>query len=86
MPDMDVRSTPLDDARYRALEHRSGERYIDVLDQRELPHTVARIRIADANGAAAAIRDMIVRGAPLIGAVGGYGLGSTGLSKPGCMP
>ncbi|MGE5170869.1 MAG: S-methyl-5-thioribose-1-phosphate isomerase [Rudaea sp.] len=71
---MDIASAPLDNARYRALEHPAGERYLEVLDQRALPHTVARLRIADANGAAAAIRDMIVRGAPLIGAVGAYGL------------
>jgi methylthioribose-1-phosphate isomerase len=74
MIDMDVRSTALDDAHYRALEHPAGERYIEVLDQRELPHAVARVRISDANDAAAAIRDMVVRGAPLIGAVGAYGL------------
>ena len=74
MIDMDVPSTALDDARYQALEHPAGERYIEVLDQRELPHAVARVRILDPNDAAAAIRDMVVRGAPLIGAVGAYGL------------
>ncbi|HEY7788126.1 MAG TPA: S-methyl-5-thioribose-1-phosphate isomerase, partial [Casimicrobiaceae bacterium] len=67
--------TPIADAaRYRALDRPVGERCIDVLDQRALPHAVETFRIADADAAAEAIRDMIVRGAPLIGAVGAYGL------------
>ena len=64
----------IDSARYRALEHPAGSRFIDVLDQRALPHAVEVLRIADSGAAATAIRDMIVRGAPLIGAVGAYGL------------
>ena len=59
---------------YRALTRPAGARVIDVLDQRALPHAVESLRIADANSAARAIRDMAVRGAPLIGAVGAYGL------------
>ena len=61
-------------ATYRALIRPAGSRFIDVLDQRALPHAVVSLRIADANAAARAIREMIVRGAPLIGAVGAYGL------------
>jgi methylthioribose-1-phosphate isomerase len=59
---------------YRALVRPVGARHIEVLDQRALPHAVRVQRIDDASAAAAAIRDMIVRGAPLIGAVGAYGL------------
>ena len=59
---------------YRALAHDPHARFVEVLDQRRLPHTVATIRIADANSAGDAIRTMVVRGAPLIGAVGAYGL------------
>ena len=44
------------------------------IDQRALPHSVVTTRIADADTAALAIRKMWVRGAPLIGAVGAYGL------------
>src|SRR6478672_10192939 len=61
-------------AHYRALDRPAGERFIEVLDQRALPFAVDTLRITDAAAAAAAIRDMIVRGAPLIGAVGAYGL------------
>lgn len=68
-------SAPIADAApYRAIIHLEGTRFIDVLDQRVLPHAVETRRITDAESAAIAIRDMIVRGAPLIGAVGAYGL------------
>jgi methylthioribose-1-phosphate isomerase len=71
---MDKGAPAVDSATYRALDRPAGLRCIDVLDQRALPHAVETRRIADAASAAAAIRDMIVRGAPLIGAVGAYGL------------
>ncbi len=63
-----------DPAPYRALVHPSGSRYIEAIDQRALPHAVVMARIGDADMAALAIRKMWVRGAPLIGAVGAYGL------------
>lgn len=64
----------VDTARYRALARPAGAHFIDALDQRALPHVVKMHRIADVETAAEAIRDMVVRGAPLIGAVGAYGL------------
>jgi len=63
-----------DPASYRALVHPAGARYIEAIDQRALPHAVVTARIHDAGTAALAIRKMWVRGAPLIGAVGAYGL------------
>jgi methylthioribose-1-phosphate isomerase len=51
-----------------------GARHVDVIDQRALPHALVRIKIASADTAALAIRKMWIRGAPLIGAVGAYGL------------
>jgi methylthioribose-1-phosphate isomerase len=63
-----------DPAPYRALIRPPGARHIEVLDQRALPHATVRVKIADADAAALAIRRMWVRGAPLIGAVGAYGL------------
>jgi methylthioribose-1-phosphate isomerase len=62
-----------DGARYRAVRHPAGTRYIEVLDQRALPHAVETQRLDSVDAAATAIRDMVVRGAPLIGAVGAYG-------------
>ena len=63
-----------DPAPYRALVHPPGARHIEALDQRALPHAVISVKIASADAAAMAIRTMWVRGAPLIGAVGAYGL------------
>ena len=63
-----------DTASYRALVHAPGTRHVEAIDQRALPHAVVSVRIASADTAALAIRKMWVRGAPLIGAVGAYGL------------
>lgn len=65
---------PADPASYRALVRPVNARHIDVIDQRALPHAVVRVKIGDPDGAAMAIRRMWIRGAPLIGAVGAYGL------------
>ncbi|MEP7063135.1 MAG: S-methyl-5-thioribose-1-phosphate isomerase [Betaproteobacteria bacterium] len=64
----------VDPSPYRALTHAPGTRWIGVIDQRALPHERVDVRIADVETAALAIRDMWIRGAPLIGAVGAYGL------------
>jgi methylthioribose-1-phosphate isomerase len=63
-----------DPAPYRALVHPPGARHIEVIDQHALPHVNTTIRIGTADVAARAIRKMWVRGAPLIGAVGAYGM------------
>src|SRR5216117_1860457 len=63
-----------DAAPYRALRRTPGAHAIEVIDQRALPHANVTVRIADADAAALAIRKMMVRGAPLIGVVGAYGL------------
>jgi methylthioribose-1-phosphate isomerase len=47
---------------------------IEIVDQTRLPHAYATVRLANATGAARAIRMMQVRGAPLIGATAAYGL------------
>jgi methylthioribose-1-phosphate isomerase len=63
-----------DPASYRALRRAATAHFIEVIDQRALPHAHVMVKIADADTAARAIRKMWVRGAPLIGAVGAYGL------------
>ena len=47
---------------------------IEIIDQRHLPHAFVTVRLATAAQAARAIREMWVRGAPLIGATAAYGL------------
>jgi methylthioribose-1-phosphate isomerase len=47
---------------------------VEVIDQTKLPHRFETVRLATIEDAARAIKTMIVRGAPLIGAAGAYGL------------
>jgi methylthioribose-1-phosphate isomerase len=46
---------------------------VGAIDQRRLPHDFAVARLTDCDAAADAIRSMLVRGAPLIGATAAYG-------------
>ena len=52
------------------------------LDQRVLPHRVETVRIATLAGAVQAIREMTVRGAPLIGVTAAYGLALAARDDP----
>ncbi len=54
-----------------------------VIDQTLLPHRVATRRLEDCAAVEAAIRDMIVRGAPLIGVTGAWGLALAVADDPG---
>jgi methylthioribose-1-phosphate isomerase len=47
---------------------------VEIIDQTKLPHRFESARLASLEDAAHAIRAMLVRGAPLIGATGAYGL------------
>ncbi len=47
---------------------------VRIIDQRRLPHELAVVDLADEDDAIAAISDMCVRGAPLIGVTGAYGV------------
>ncbi len=58
----------------RAIELAEDGRSVNVLDQARLPYEVAWRRLAELAELAAAIRDMTIRGAPLIGATAAYGL------------
>jgi methylthioribose-1-phosphate isomerase len=70
----DALASHADPAPYRALVRPPKSRFLEVIDQRALPHAMVRITISDPEAAALAIRKMWIRGAPLIGAVGAYGL------------
>jgi len=74
MPSKYSGASACDPASYRALVRPVGARHVEVLDQRALPHAIVTVKLADPEAAAVAIRDMWIRGAPLIGAVGAYGL------------
>lgn len=58
---------------YRTI-WRAGETAVEVIDQTKLPFVLSTMWIESAEEAARAIREMIVRGAPLIGATAAYGI------------
>jgi len=57
-------------------------RTVEIIDQRLLPHQLAVGRLRTLAEAAAAIRDMAVRGAPLIGATAAYGVALAAAGDP----
>ena len=59
---------------FRTIWPDADGRTVVVIDQRALPHRFVLRRLASDGEAAEAIADMTVRGAPLIGAAGAYGL------------
>jgi methylthioribose-1-phosphate isomerase len=64
----------VDGRAYRAIWPTAGGDAIEAIDQTLLPHRFATRRIDSLEAAAAAIRTMVVRGAPLIGATAAFGL------------
>lgn len=68
----------------KPIAWRDGE--VEVLDQRLLPHRVSRIRCRTVEQLARAIEALAVRGAPLIGIAGAYGLAlGVWRSSPGSL-
>ncbi|HEB70654.1 MAG TPA: S-methyl-5-thioribose-1-phosphate isomerase [Desulfobulbus sp.] len=65
---MDVNGTP-----YRSIWLADDGRQVEIIDQTRLPHEFSVVTLATLQQAATAIRDMQVRGAPLIGATAAYG-------------
>ena len=59
-----------------------GDATVEVIDQTRLPYELATVQLASAEDAANAIRTMLVRGAPLIGATAAYGIALAMRSDP----
>ncbi|MGD8440194.1 MAG: S-methyl-5-thioribose-1-phosphate isomerase [Holophagae bacterium] len=59
---------------YRTIWVADDGRSVDVIDQRALPYSFEIMRLATVEQAAHAISEMVVRGAPLIGATAAYGV------------
>jgi methylthioribose-1-phosphate isomerase len=59
---------------YRTIWPTDDGKSVEVIDQTKLPHRFETVRLASLDDAAQAIRAMVVRGAPLIGATAAYGL------------
>ncbi|PBB85009.1 MULTISPECIES: S-methyl-5-thioribose-1-phosphate isomerase [unclassified Mesorhizobium] len=62
------------DRHYRTIWLSDDKRSVEIIDQRWLPHEFRIERIGTVAGIATAIRDMWVRGAPLIGVTAAYGV------------
>ncbi|MEY2749858.1 MAG: S-methyl-5-thioribose-phosphate isomerase, partial [Cyanobacteriota bacterium] len=64
----------IDGKAWRTIWLEPEGRSVGVIDQTLLPHHFTTRSLASVEAAAAAIRTMVVRGAPLIGVTGAYGL------------
>jgi methylthioribose-1-phosphate isomerase len=64
----------IDGKPYRSIWPIDKQSAVEIIDQRKLPHEFEIVRLNSLEDAATAIRDMYVRGAPLIGATAAYGV------------
>ena len=64
----------VDDVSYRSIWRNQKNGSVNIIDQRWLPHEFSIQQLSSTNDAMVAIRDMWVRGAPLIGVTAAYGL------------
>ena len=62
------------DTHYRSIWHRDEDHSVWIVDQRWLPHRFQTVELQSTEQFATAIRDMWVRGAPLIGATAAWGM------------
>jgi methylthioribose-1-phosphate isomerase len=67
---------------YRTIWPGPDGRTVEIIDQTRLPHRLETRRLATLADAATAIADMWVRGAPLIGVTGAYGLALAAAADP----
>ncbi len=66
---MKINGTP-----YRTIWPTADNAAVEIIDQTQLPHIFTTLRLDTMRDAERAIRDMQVRGAPLIGVTGAYGV------------
>jgi len=72
---------------YRTIWEKEGDhRAVQIIDQRHLPHEFVVEDLTNVDQVAAAIKDMHVRGAGLIGAAAGYGMYLAALQAPQNSP
>ncbi|MEJ2165132.1 MAG: S-methyl-5-thioribose-1-phosphate isomerase [Desulfobacterales bacterium] len=60
-----------------------NKKIVKIIDQRKLPHEFIIVDLKTVDDAVTAIKDMYVRGAPLIGATGAYAVYLAALNAPG---
>jgi methylthioribose-1-phosphate isomerase len=71
---LDDRAMKVDSRHFRSIWLEQDGWSVGAIDQRRLPHDFTTVRLTSCDGAADAIRSMLVRGAPLIGATAAYGM------------
>jgi methylthioribose-1-phosphate isomerase len=64
----------VDNVPYRTIWTGEDDRTVQIIDQTRLPHEFCISELNTVEDAARAIKDMLVRGAPLIGATAAYGI------------
>ncbi len=64
----------IDGVPYRTIWPVNADQAVEIIDQTRLPHEFVVVQLNTVEDAATAIRDMWVRGAPLIGATAAYGM------------
>jgi methylthioribose-1-phosphate isomerase len=64
----------VDGKHFRSIWRSTDGWSVDAIDQRRLPHEFVILKLTNVTEAADAIRTMVVRGAPLIGATAAYGM------------
>jgi methylthioribose-1-phosphate isomerase len=67
---------------FRTIWPASGAASVEIIDQTRLPHEFEIVSIHTVSGAAHAIKEMQVRGAPLIGVTAAYGLALAMRTEP----
>ncbi len=72
----------IDGKPYRTIWPAKESGSVEIIDQTQLPHRLATVRLSQESEAAKAIKTMQVRGAPLIGVTGAYGLALALRSDP----
>ena len=66
---MKINGTP-----YRSIWTSPDNHAVEIIDQTQLPHIFTTLHLDTMRDAERAIKDMRVRGAPLIGVTGAYGV------------
>ena len=68
---------------YRSIWRRDDNGIVEIIDQTKLPFKFETVQLRSMHDARDAIRDMLVRGAPLIGATAAYGIALAMSEDPG---
>ena len=72
----------IDGIPFRTIWPNDDEKSVSILDQTLFPHEFTTARLSTVADAARAIEDMLVRGAPLIGATAAYGMALACIEDP----